>query len=626
MSISVRRDIAGRFGVPRDNFSLKADTRNFVSGSYGAFVRDEVAERNVRQLLEGAGVTWGVIAPVLGTAVVATILSGGTLSTVVLATAIPAVIAILSQKRIQKNLVKEMARNFGMRTQADRDMFDDYWHIIHEGRKFAADHKDTTIRSDLNEAYRMLARVAANRTQIRDNPARPSDPVTWKRIEEKGTESGAANNYVVFSDHHFTNLPGARGRLNYALRDNLDLYLEVLDYYADRSDWCLVENGDVEECVIFETTAADAQLRKDLRATMPVDFDSPDWEDFLSNRYEKRQEALGQVFAGFSLYYDKIKTRFIPRGRYVRLTGNHDTYSEGDFEVLLRDQIVGQLDGFPVHDVLRIWRNDAVTHVVLHGHQFDTVSIQHGLINFAPSCGEVFSECTAWTNEGPDRYWDAHETSEWVYGDGSFRNQLAREEPPEVPGNVVGVLAGLLSNSVGTNFDVRENTRQIVESMMKHEIGWEYYDHDDAFNALGLEVLTGDDAFKFRHLNEIDLTRLYLGEFATMDWQGDPSWPVPSVILGHTHEVRQGAVYGETGPREFYLNSGSAGRFHNLIWCVEITPSGDQIVSWSRVGNRIQRRVWTPDHMEVTAPSPGAPGTMRTLYGSSLRPSAPQFV
>ena len=43
-----------------------------------------------------------------------------------------------------------------------------------------------------------------------------------------------------------------------------------------------------------------------------------------------------------------------------------------------------------------------------------------------------------------------------------------------------------------------------------------------------------------------------------------------------------------------YLNTGSAGRFENLIWCIEVTGSKAKIYSWSNSGtenNRVMQKV-----------------------------------
>jgi len=48
-----------------------------------------------------------------------------------------------------------------------------------------------------------------------------------------------------------------------------------------------------------------------------------------------------------------------------------------------------------------------------------------------------------------------------------------------------------------------------------------------------------------------------------------------------------------------YMNTGSAGRFENLIWCIEITGSQARIYSWSNSGTEskpVMRKIrWKSD-------------------------------
>ncbi|CAN0474464.1 unnamed protein product, partial [Hapterophycus canaliculatus] len=149
-----------------------------------------------------------------------------------------------------------MARAFGAPTQDDGDMFDDYWELIYDGRNFRSKQKPS-IQSSLEEAYEMLVQTALAEGDFEEPEDTSGRPLTWQRIHDEDR----FDHYVIFSDIHFSALPGRRSRLNYAKDENLELYLRVLDFYADDAEWCLVENGDIEECVIIETTADDARSR-----------------------------------------------------------------------------------------------------------------------------------------------------------------------------------------------------------------------------------------------------------------------------------------------------------------------------------------------------------------------------
>jgi hypothetical protein len=47
---------------------------------------------------------------------------------------------------------------------------------------------------------------------------------------------------------------------------------------------------------------------------------------------------------------------------------------------------------------------------------------------------------------------------------------------------------------------------------------------------------------------------------------------------------------------EFYINSGAAGRFENLIWCVEIEGGVERMLSWSDINGRLTRITWKSSH------------------------------
>ena len=78
--------------------------------------------------------------------------------------------------------------------------------------------------------------------------------------------------------------------------------------------------------------------------------------------------------------------------------------------------------------------------------------------------------------------------------------------------------------------------------------------------------------------------------------------PVPTLVIGHTHEVRNDALRAITAiPPVFatspsYINTGSAGRFANLIWCAELTGTGQHIISWSEVDGKLKKITWKNDN------------------------------
>jgi len=134
----------------------------------------------------------------------------------------------------------------------------------------------------------------------------------------------------------------------------------------------------------------------------------------------------------------------------------------------------------------------------------------------------------------------------------------------------------------------------ILEFAYGHEIAWEYFEHSNPWLAFANEVMTGDEFMKARHMSEEMLAKRLKKVFEGVK-------APPTLVLGHTHEARKNAV-GPNGKQcANYINSGSAGRFQNLIWGVEIDPDGTStIVTWhndsgpNKSPMKLCRHEWTP--------------------------------
>lgn len=538
MSIKVKRDIKKKYGFGTA-FSLK-DIPNFTTGSVLNRVRADIADMNWDEF-HGS---W----------------------------------TILNAKR---DILKTIAHKFSLPESKDV-IFNDLWHLSNAGQVFQQDFK-TTVESDLAEAYTHIAKTA-NGTNV----AKP----TFNRVAPERTD----DNIVIFSDFHMTTFPGLR---NYFLEFNYDLYLDVLDYYS-ALNYCLIENGDVEECVIYEPNETDAANRKsayfDVIAnhpspgaqswyTFPITQLDTKWDEFMDIRYAQRKANMDSNFITYAGYYTKIKTGFIQKGKYVRLAGNHDTYLDEKRERDLKNKIEIKL-GTTVYDVVRIKRSNVIKYVVTHGHQFDETCMQHGEIPFAKSVGESISECTAWAFQGPDRAWTTQDTKKWYIGK-SYQNIQAKAVPGEYNfGN--GGIWDLLWANLG---EIKQDSKDYVETLLGHQIAWEYFENSNGFNALTLEVFTGEEMYKFRHTNEVDLCLKYKTEYNALP--GNAGKIPPTLILGHTHEPRKNSINPNTNAAcTYYMNSGSAGRYENLIWCVEVLPTSERICSWSRVDGKLKKINW----------------------------------
>lgn len=480
------------------------------------------------------------------------------------------------------NAKRDIAKAVSLKFDMDPSLeaaFNDLWVLVAGARSYESS-QEKAIEGDLDDAYQYAAKLAAGQHVSKN---------TFERVVVRNDD-----NVVIFSDFHmtaFNNLP------NYFREFNYELYQEVLDYYAT-TDFFLVEAGDVEDCLLFEPDAADAQARLDAvprvkskedvnEIAYPVSVNEPKWADFLTLRYDKRKVVQDSIIKAFPDYYERVR-QFKLRGKYVRLTGNHDTYLEEMWEDQLKQRIETEL-GVEVFDVLQLKRLEDIRYLVMHGHQFDDACMEHGAVAYAKSLGEMYTECLAWGNQGADRIWRENDTKRWYIGT-SYPNALAWSHAAPYPGVAE---ADLVDNSINA---IMAHSREFMETLLGHQIGWEYFENADAFNAFTLEVWTGDEMYKLKHLDEVSLCQAYESEFNALNQAGKP---IPKLIVGHSHEPRQNATYRK-GTTEVvvdsYLNSGSAGRYENLIWGIEIQGLTDRVISWSKIDGKLTKINWKSDH------------------------------
>lgn len=578
MPISIKRDVkpAFQFG---SNFSLRktpifrntGETVFFSGGSYLDAIRPQIADRNWTQFYN----SWNAGSP----------------------------------DDVQRSLTRAIASKFNL--QGREDIYNELFTFANHARLYEKNQRES-IEHRLADSYLFAARLAAG--------IDVNEPCFRRATDTQAT------NIVVFSDLHMTAQPHLP---SYFKNYNYQLYLDVLDYYA-ASRFTLVENGDVEDCLVYDPTLEGAKERS--RAApkvttppgwqggmyfdpeshlpaghfdLPIRTSDPRWREFLLKRYDKRERNQQDIFDAFQEYYEKIVKLFARDGRYFRLTGNHDTYLDGEFEFTLKTRIEEAL-GSPVYDALRVNRG-STTHpvtkyLIMHGHQFDSVCLQAGNTPYAKSLGEIYSECVSWAFQGAERVWTLDDTKKWYYCSKGISNVLARE----APGTYLGGGSGEW-DLLWDNLDrIKKQPRDFIETLLGHEVGWEYFENANGFEAFTLEVWTGDEAYKLRSLNEVELCLRYTNSFLDIN-PPQQGVPIPKLIIGHTHEPRQNAVFpvdpDEHEPWErtdnnagvYYINSGSAGRFEKLIWCVEITGDVDRIVSWSNIDGKLTRIAWRSD-------------------------------
>tara|TARA_R100001369_G_scaffold92869_1_gene140693 strand:+ start:2514 stop:4073 length:1560 start_codon:yes stop_codon:yes gene_type:complete len=505
---------------------------------------------------------------------------------------------------VTKPAVKTIAKAFSLKnTTLDNKFFDALWELFQIGNKYKRDHEDE-INKSLNANYFHLIAAILGKKRFKFFPDFfPESTITVNnnvfkriktfnikpnrfRIRRNGRNVWATrgpSKFVIFSDHHMTE----NDHRHSYFKKNKGLYKEALNYYADKN-YGLIENGDVEEYTIFEPTVKiinsyNSLIEKDSFLGISEDIGSINWAKLKEKRISNRIEILKKIIHDNNDLYTLIEDRFATKGKryYTKITGNHDPYESSNLVDLLPVNMAKNLC-----DALRInYRNSDYEIVkepkyfITHGHQFDSTTLpQH-----AHALGEVFSETLGWTIQGADRIWDSQKTDQWRNSNlsSSFRNVLATADKE-----------GSVSNSM---IDVIGEA--VFESLMhNHEIAWEYFDSSSKTQAVATEVMTGDEYYKVRHLSETKLVEKM--DYYSTKTELKNFKKKTKLIIGHTHEPRMKARkrIDRTSQAGNYLNSGSAGRFENLIWGIELVNGQEKIISWTKEGSSIIRNHWEPDN------------------------------
>jgi hypothetical protein len=455
-----------------------------------------------------------------------------------------------------------IGKAYELKTKESIDMFDDLWEVYQVGNKYRRDN-ESAIKKEVAKSYATLAATVKKRASVDSGNA-------FNRVSQT-----TADNLVIFSDIHMT----YRGhRHDYFHSFNYDSYCTLLKKYSDRG-FSLVENGDVEELLIFDPTKVETEKRRKLvkKSLLVNDIGTINWDELVGVRIEQRKKQLEKIFRDNKPYYDIVRGSF-GKSRYHKLAGNHDTYYSPELEGMIEAQLWPSV----VKDILLVERNNAPAFAVTHGHQFDEACVPP----YAKMVGEVISECLSWAYQGPDRIWKTSDTRQWT-------SQAKKEF-----GNVLSSLTAKDAKVSG-----HPDLEAVLECFMGHQVAWEYFENSDPYMAFVKEVCTGDEFFKYRHMDEDALANGLLRQNPNLT-------SFPTVICGHSHEVRDRSKFRNTGsvlPPDTrdknlftrYINSGSAGRFENLIWCVEIKGNKANVYSWSNSGTKerpvLKKVLWTSD-------------------------------
>ncbi len=331
-------------------------------------------------------------------------------------------------------------------------------------------------------------------------------------------------------------------------------------------------------------------------------------------RNSKKIPQLKSIVRDNIEYYEALHGGFISKGRYFKITGNHDRDMGKAGYASVVSEILGH--AFPLAcDVMLLKSRGITEFIICHGHQFDTSCTP----KFAAKAGESFSQASAWAFQGPDRIWRTKydQMDAWLAGREPFLNALVTDEPDSG-----GFLEQEVCEDAQQAWDAlgmeisNLNTERGWESIYGKNIAWNYFENEgDPQKCIDLEVSTGKRWFKFRHLNELRLTVELENAFGPR---------VPTLILGHTHEprFRPRKASGQSGHSQnwqeidFYANSGSAGRFENLIWGIEILDRAPLLISWHRDGDRMPvRTVWESFGTNGGFLRPASSGTPEEFLG-----------
>lgn len=482
---------------------------------------------------------------------------------------------------VQGTVVRSVARAFGLRhdeTCVFADGFTLYDRLVNchgsEDRKAKLKELDREGRAEIDAAMGRVGEAVAGK---------PSKRLGYKEVTRLPTQG---RKYVIFSDHHYT-YKGHRTNF-FEESGNLQLYVEALDAYRE-SDFTVIENGDVEDLVIFDPTWEPGEV--ETRKCM-------DLEELVKQRGTTRQEQLKKIL------HDPVNAPLIEAyqrldqdKKLIRVAGNHDYDNQKpEFLALLRE-VYPNL-ACPSDLVLLDDEKGQSEFVIMHGHQFDLATNPVS----APRFGETISETLGLYYQGPDRNWRWVEdwVEQYANGDKAFTSTLVLNKMA-LTENIRDRLEGKEEpldydvdlNPAGANSSIRalfeDMQGALFEQLFKQTIAWHYFVSASPIKDFTQEVLTGDRFFKYQLLDESwirdELLRVFPEEKSR-----------PTLILGHTHEVRMDSVDPNQGDAfPWYLNTGSAGRFENLIWGVEIEDGVASLVSWSRKSlpeGPVERRVW----------------------------------
>ena len=481
---------------------------------------------------------------------------------------------------------RNVALKYGVKnTKEDKELFKQCWKWRVDSADKVAKREGKQMEAEVSRQFDTFAATVKG--------VAPSQELGHRYVLR---QSLTGRNYVIFSDHHWAH-DGNRQKF-FNETGNRELYIEILGRYFD-AGYTLIENGDVEEMIIFDPSVEEITARAGMNDVQ-----------LKAHRELKRARLFDEIVnhPKNKALYAAVR-KFHDAGRYIKIAGNHDYNLQ---EGAAYDNLKKVFPNIPKpYDYVLLESGGKVAYAVLHGHQFDTSTTPV----YAARVGETISESMSWAYQGADRIWNwKDDVVEWVRDGRAFHNVLVNDDHiTQGRWRLWDILGGLIHNL---------HTKEGWENVFQHRVAWEYFTNStDPQKAVDLEVKKGKEWFKYRHLDELRIKGMIEAAFVDEAMR-------PRIVLGHSHEVRLAPVFAQFDPSNpnlpvlknfpWYYNTGAAGRFENLIWGLEIGDgvTGPKLVGFSRPKPReghAERREFSP--MAGTDPL-----LLATLYAGPVSP------
>ena len=233
---------------------------------------------------------------------------------------------------------------------------------------------------------------------------------------------------------------------------------------------------------------------------------------------------LASILANNIHVYGVIRELFHDDGSYHRTIGNHDDPLRN---ASVREGLNTVYPGITVNDYLLVAPTAmprTPTTVVTHGQQFDAWNTK----SCASMAGEVITEVVS----GLSTIWGE---SSWAAGSTPRSSWM-----PKLQGN----------------------------------------GFPNELEDLTVSTFVGSA----QSVDEVELYELMKDAFPSGP-SGPPAYPY--LVLGHTHTPRQGPRRPGGGRYDKYSNSGTAGRYDGLLWCVELDNGVPEMHVWYRDGGKL---------------------------------------